>query len=132
MLVLTRKLDEQILIGDQIKITVLKIRNNQIRLGISAPRDVRVLRGELQEQEKDEQIVVEMDLDEFSSPRHLGFDATPVEESSEQSADVRPNADVGDASRQGSSGAIISGRVNPASGQMQLRTTPLGAYFTAP
>lgn len=48
MLVLTRKQDEQILIGDDVVITVIKIRNNQIRLGISAPRDVRVLRGELE------------------------------------------------------------------------------------
>ncbi|MEM6980300.1 MAG: carbon storage regulator [Planctomycetota bacterium] len=47
MLVLTRKLDETIVIGDNIEITVLRIRNNQIRLGIKAPRDVRVMRGEL-------------------------------------------------------------------------------------
>jgi carbon storage regulator CsrA len=49
MLVLTRKIDEQIKIGDDITITVIKLRNNQIRLGIEAPRDVRVLRAELEE-----------------------------------------------------------------------------------
>ncbi|MCM2371797.1 carbon storage regulator CsrA [Aporhodopirellula aestuarii] len=47
MLVLTRKLNEQIKIGNDITITVIKLRNNQIRLGIEAPRDVRVLRAEL-------------------------------------------------------------------------------------
>ncbi|EMI43064.1 carbon storage regulator [Rhodopirellula sp. SWK7] len=49
MLVLTRKLNEQIKIGNDITITVIKLRNNQIRLGIDAPRDVRVLRAELGE-----------------------------------------------------------------------------------
>ncbi len=47
MLVLTRKLDESIQIGDDIKITVLRIKGNTIRLGIEAPRDVRVVRSEL-------------------------------------------------------------------------------------
>ncbi|TWU18434.1 carbon storage regulator CsrA [Allorhodopirellula heiligendammensis] len=48
MLVLTRKLNEKIKIGDDITITIIKLRNNQIRIGIEAPRDVRVLRAELE------------------------------------------------------------------------------------
>ena len=47
MLVLSRKQDQEILIGDQIKITVLKTRGNTVRLGIEAPRDIKVVRGEL-------------------------------------------------------------------------------------
>jgi len=47
MLVLTRKLDEQILIGNDIKITLIRVRGNTVRLGIEAPRDVRVVRSEL-------------------------------------------------------------------------------------
>lgn len=47
MLVLSRKLNQEILIGDQIKITVLKTRGNTVRLGIEAPRDIKVVRGEL-------------------------------------------------------------------------------------
>ena len=47
MLVLSRKQDQEILIGDQIKITILKTRGNTVRLGIEAPRDVKVIRGEL-------------------------------------------------------------------------------------
>lgn len=47
MLVLTRKTDEQIMIGDEIKITLVQIRGNRVRLGIEAPRDVRVVRSEL-------------------------------------------------------------------------------------
>lgn len=48
MLVLTRKLNQQIQLGDNIKITVLRVKGNTIRLGIEAPRDVRVVRGELE------------------------------------------------------------------------------------
>jgi carbon storage regulator len=47
MLVLTRKLQEQIVIGENIVVTVVKIDRNQIRLGIDAPAKVRVLRDEL-------------------------------------------------------------------------------------
>jgi carbon storage regulator CsrA len=47
MLVLSRKQDQEIVIGDGIKITVLKIKGNTIRLGIEAPRDVKIIRGEL-------------------------------------------------------------------------------------
>ncbi len=47
MLVLTRKMNEQILIGNDIKITLVRVRGNSVRIGIEAPRDVRVVRGEL-------------------------------------------------------------------------------------
>jgi carbon storage regulator CsrA len=47
MLVLTRKANQQLLIGNDIVITVVKVRGNTIRLGIEAPRDVRVVRSEL-------------------------------------------------------------------------------------
>ena len=47
MLVLSRKQQQEILIGENVKITVLKVKGNTVRLGIEAPRDVRVVRGEL-------------------------------------------------------------------------------------
>ena len=47
MLVLTRKLKESIRIGDAITVTVLRVKGNTVRLGIEAPREVRVVRGEL-------------------------------------------------------------------------------------
>lgn len=47
MLVLTRKQNEEIVIGDNVKVTVLQIKGNSIRLGIEAPREVRIVRGEL-------------------------------------------------------------------------------------
>jgi carbon storage regulator CsrA len=48
MLVLTRKLDESIRIGDDIRITVLRVKGNTVRIGIEAPKHVRVIREELQ------------------------------------------------------------------------------------
>jgi len=48
MLVLSRKLSQQIMIGTEISITVIKIEGNQVRLGIQAPSDVTILRAELE------------------------------------------------------------------------------------
>ena len=47
MLVLTRKLNEAIVVGGDVEITVLQVRGNRIRLGISAPDHVSIRRGEL-------------------------------------------------------------------------------------
>ena len=47
MLVLSRKVDDTIIIGDNIKIQVMKIKGNKIRIGIEAPSDLKILRGEL-------------------------------------------------------------------------------------
>jgi carbon storage regulator CsrA len=47
MLVLSRKKNESIVIGDNIQIEVLKVSGNTVRIGIRAPRNVKVLRGEL-------------------------------------------------------------------------------------
>lgn len=48
MLVLSRKLDERIRIGDEIVITVKQIAGNRVSIGIEAPDHVRILRGELE------------------------------------------------------------------------------------
>ena len=47
MLVLSRKLGEKVVIGGGITVTVLDVIGGRIRLGIDAPDDVRILRGEL-------------------------------------------------------------------------------------
>jgi carbon storage regulator len=47
MLILTRRRGESIIIGDQITITALSIRGNQIRFGINAPKDVPIHRNEI-------------------------------------------------------------------------------------
>lgn len=47
MLILTRKVDESLIIGDNVTITVLGVKGNQVRIGIKAPRDVSVHREEI-------------------------------------------------------------------------------------
>jgi carbon storage regulator CsrA len=47
MLVLSRKRQQQIKIGEQITVTILRVQGNTVRVGIEAPRDIRVVRGEL-------------------------------------------------------------------------------------
>jgi carbon storage regulator len=48
MLVLTRKIDECILIGSTIEVRILKTQGNKVTIGLSAPREVPICRGELQ------------------------------------------------------------------------------------
>ena len=47
MLVLTRRLGESIRIGDDIEVFVTELHGNQVKLGIKAPRDVKIIREEL-------------------------------------------------------------------------------------
>ena len=47
MLVLTRRIEEEIIIGDDIRVTVLAIQGNTVRLGFTAPRSVRIMRPEV-------------------------------------------------------------------------------------
>ena len=47
MLVLSRKPGEKVVIGGHITLTVVDVQGNRVRLGIDAPDDVRILRGEL-------------------------------------------------------------------------------------
>jgi carbon storage regulator len=47
MLILTRRVGESLMVGDDIKITVLGVKGNQVRIGVDAPRDVAVHREEI-------------------------------------------------------------------------------------
>ncbi len=57
MLILTRKLNESVVIGDNIKVTITDIRNGQIKLGITTPRDVTVNREEVVKEIKGENVL---------------------------------------------------------------------------
>lgn len=54
MLILTRKIGEGIIIGDQIRIKILDIQGKQVRLGIEAPPHLVILRQEIEERLKNE------------------------------------------------------------------------------
>jgi len=55
MLILTRRITESIVIGDDVKVTILGVRGNQVRLGIDAPKSVSVHREEIYERIRREQ-----------------------------------------------------------------------------
>ncbi len=48
MLLLSRKPGEGVVIGDQVRVVVLRVRGNQVQLGLSAPHDIPIRREELQ------------------------------------------------------------------------------------
>lgn len=47
MLILTRRVGESLMVGDDITVTVLGVKGNQVRIGVNAPRDVAVHREEI-------------------------------------------------------------------------------------
>jgi carbon storage regulator len=70
MLILTRRVGETLIIGDDVHITVLGVKGHQVRLGVNAPKDVSVHREEIYQriqQEKSGKATVDnSDLDVFS------------------------------------------------------------------
>ncbi|HEX3047066.1 MAG TPA: carbon storage regulator CsrA [Bacillota bacterium] len=60
MLVLTRKLNESIMVGDDVKITIVDVKGDQVKLGITAPRQVAVHREEVyREIQKENQLAAQ-------------------------------------------------------------------------
>ncbi|GAB6167716.1 carbon storage regulator CsrA [Clostridium carnis] len=64
MLVITRKKGESILIGDNIEITISKIDDGSVKLGVSAPKDISILRKEIYKAVESENLeAIKIDLD---------------------------------------------------------------------
>lgn len=68
MLVLSRKLEESIAIGDDIKIKIISIDKGTVKLGIEAPKSISIVRSELLEEIKDANIAAskEIKIDELN------------------------------------------------------------------
>ena len=63
MLVLSRKLDESIVIGDDIRVKIISVEKGMVKIGIDAPSDVSIMRSELLEDVKESNIAASVDVD---------------------------------------------------------------------
>lgn len=69
MLVLARKLEESIIIGDNVTIKIISIEKGVVKIGIDAPRDISIVRKELLEDVKDSNIAASKEI----SSEHLNL-----------------------------------------------------------
>jgi carbon storage regulator len=85
MLVLTRKLEESIVIGQDVTITILSIEKDKVKIGINAPREIPVVRKELFQAIQEQSAVVEklaasQATEHFESLRELLLQQNPPDE----------------------------------------------------
>ncbi len=69
MLILTRRVGESLMVGDDVTITVLGVKGNQVRIGVNAPKDVGVHREEIYQRIQKEKLAK---LSSFESDMHPG------------------------------------------------------------
>ena len=132
MLVLTRKADEQILIGDDIKITLVRVRGNSVRLGIDAPRDVRIVRAELDSLDAKSDSEVTVDIDDraevFAHPQpDLDTVAMDCKPSNRLSKLIEPSGAETDSDP---SHSIFVGRIHRPETNNRIKHAPLAGFVT--
>jgi len=130
MLVLTRRVGDSIVIADEIVVTVLEVRSDQVRLGIDAPREVAVHREEVYRQMQG------LDASEpvgrsgmarrrvRDAARERPADAAPEDPGSEPGADGTQEASAADGQRtSGSAPGYANGRPRDAASAPSTETT---------
>lgn len=89
MLVISRKVDESVMLGDTIVLTVLAIEGDRVKIGINAPRDTIILRQEIYQAVQDQVKIQELlskeaEPDTFEQLRELLVSESEKEENEEQ------------------------------------------------
>ncbi len=122
MLVLTRKAQEQIQIGHNIKVTIVRVKGRSVRLGIEAPDNVRIVRGELA-------AAMAEFRDDETAAEESGFTRSELDESAHEPSDAMLPADEEDetpapgAAAQTTTSPLPFGRT-PGDRRCQLRRPP--------
>jgi carbon storage regulator CsrA len=133
MLVLTRKADEQILIGEDIKITLVRVRGNSVRLGIDAPRDVRIVRGELDLLVSDPESDVEVEINDrdqvFAHPQPEQKAATYDRVPSNRLTQLMDQPDAEPVSP--TTRSIFVGRIHRPESSDRTKNAPLSGFMTS-
>ncbi|OYP38924.1 carbon storage regulator [Rhodopirellula sp. MGV] len=136
MLVLSRKADQQIRIGEDITITVVRVEGNRVRIGIDAPRDQRIVRGELEP--ISETIEFELSEREFAFA-HQSEEAVKSSRSAKSLSRVSKDRLSGQADAAKSEPKVYSGKMNADGSKVQLkaeesnpaRRSPLAGFVSA-
>lgn len=132
MLVLTRKTDEQIVIGDDIRITLVRVRGNSVRIGIDAPRDVRVVRGELERFDTEPGVEDQFEL----SDREQAFAHPPSKVVQTRKQDTNRDHSGGPSDRSGQTepsteSRIFVGRIRRVEDGLTRNRAPLARFISS-